>query len=77
MSKITIDLEVEKKRFFKWFAYLAVHFGLIMLIDAHSFPLLYHIVFYSWMVIFLYVYLFIAIPCVVLSLRKFKKDMFG
>lgn len=52
MSKITIDLEVEKKRFFKWFAYLAVHFGLIMLIDAHSFPLLYHIVFYSWMVIF-------------------------
>lgn len=77
MSKITIDLEVEKKRFFKWFAYSVVHFGAILLAGMFGSALLYDFVFYSWVILFLYSYFFIAIPYVVLSLRKFKKDMFG
>lgn len=85
MSESRIELEIKakaeikkkKKRFFKYFFYLVVHFGLIVLIDAHSFPLLYRIVFYGWGILFLYVYFFIAIPYVVLSLKQIKKDMFG
>lgn len=52
MSEITIDLEVEKKRFFKWFAYLMVHFGAIFLAGMFGPTLLYDFVFYSWVIIF-------------------------
>lgn len=77
MSKITIDLEVEKKRMFKYFFYLAVHFGLSFLVNVSDYPVLYRFMFYSWIIILLYFHYFILVPCVVLSLRKFKKDMFG